>query len=413
MTARLVPQQAGPSLHDHGKDFFRQWISVRSYGAGESVYPELSEAVAQHHVAPYVGLIPHNTNPPACSLLALPIAQRDFTRSLIWWNVFSLICLAVSVWLICRDPAGAHSPWIFLPVTTLLLLSRPLAEQTHMGQLSLVLLVLLTIAWAAEQKDWQGVSGAVVGLAIAIKLFPGLLLVHFLARRNWVAVISCAVAFGLVNLVCGLLFDFECFRIYVVDVLPGMQQYFDGWMNASLKGFCTKLFDPQSGHVHPLWNRPVLGWWLYFGGSSLIVILLVIRSWRASGGRDQQLVVGTYVVAMLLLSPVTWDHYYLLLILPLGMLWAETSNILWTRFYLFANIMILGLVHPKWIWDRTIPGTGELAFGAGALRSIAEPIHTLTVISYPFYLLVLLFIFSWWVSGRRTHLARDGRAEVN
>ena len=401
MVTRLLPRADGPSYLDHRSDFFRQWISARSYSAGGSIYPELSAAVEQHHVAPYAGIISRNTNPPACCLLVLPFAESDFRRSFLWWNLCSLAGLGICVWLILRDPVLAYSPWIFLPVVTLLLLSRPLAEQTHMGQLSLVLLLLVTIAWAGERRGQSVVSGAAIGLATAVKLFPGLLLVHFVARRNWTAVGAFSAAFGLVYLLCGLMFGWDSLRTYVVDVLPGMSQYFDGWLNASLRGFCAKLFDPQGGHVHPLWNRPLLGWSLYAGGSLLIVALLAHRSWRVSPDQDPlHLSLCAYVVAMLLVSPITWDHYFLLLVLPLGVLWAATSTRRWTRYYLLANILVLGMLKPAWIWGRTIPGHGEFAFGASQQRSIADPFHTLTVISYPFYLLVLLFAFAWWAAGR-------------
>ena len=58
---------------------------------------------------------------------------------------------------------------------------------------------------------------------------------------------------------------------------------------------------------------------------------------------------------MLLISPVTWDHYFLLLIIPLAMLWAQLPKATWARGVFLLIIGVLSL-HPVVLWDATVPG---------------------------------------------------------
>ena len=389
MVHRLTP----PIQNPHARDFFRQWISARNYMADQSIYLELSKGVKLHGDEQYGMLIPYNGNPPAAVLLALPFGYLDFDRAFIAWNIFSLGCLAVSIMLVFRDPTCGFSVWILLPVVAFLLLGRPLAEQVQMGQLSLLVLALLSGAWSAQRKSFTLLSGALIGLATAIKLFPGLLLVFFFLRRDWKAVAAGIGTFVAINGLCVVAFGTDCFLTYVSDIVPHMGQYYDGWMNVSLKGFWTKLFDARSGHVIPLWQNAALSWFGYAISCCIVMLTLAWSGLSAKSQRCQDLTYGNFIIAMVLLSPVAWDHYYLLLLIPLGLFWNFARDSTPARIFLVLAIIVLGVIKPQWIWDATIPGDGELAFGSGLQRSIAEPLHTLTVISYPLYILVALFVF--------------------
>jgi hypothetical protein len=87
---------------------------------------------------------------------------------------------------------------------------------------------------------------------------------------------------------------------------------------------------------------------------------------------------------MLLVSPITWDHYFLLLLLPLAVLWPQLPPKRGWR-CAWGAILVLLCLNPKLVWDRTIAGPGEL------LGGVAQPIHAATVLSYQCYTLLALF----------------------
>jgi len=75
-------------------------------------------------------------------------------------------------------------------------------------------------------------------------------------------------------------------------------------------------------------------------------------------------------------------------------LWRVFPATPWNRLGLIAAMIVLGVINPKWIWDATIAGDGELAFGDNAVVSVGLPWQTLTVISYQLYALLGLFLFA-------------------
>jgi hypothetical protein len=74
-------------------------------------------------------------------------------------------------------------------------------------------------------------------------------------------------------------------------------------------------------------------------------------------------------------------------------MWKYLPPSLFNRFFMAGVIAILGSIQYRTIFEAIVPGDGEFA-GAGKLASVALPIHTLTVLSYPFYTLLALFLFA-------------------
>jgi hypothetical protein len=85
---------------------------------------------------------------------------------------------------------------------------------------------------------------------------------------------------------------------------------------------------------------------------------------------------------MLLVSPVTWDHYFLLLIPPVVMLWLGLPPSTPARAVLMGVTGVL-CMHPGLFWDAWIPG--------GSRQGFAGPIQTLLVLSAQCYALLALF----------------------
>src|SRR5262249_14349123 len=134
-------------------DFFQEWASARNRLTGLPVYTSQEEAFRR-----YLGLerrpddhnfIRINAHPPPAVLLALPLAGLDFADAFTAWNLLSLAALAASVGLIVRQVPLPG--WSWLPILTLLVVGNPLHHQLLHGQLNLVLLLLLTGAWAADR----------------------------------------------------------------------------------------------------------------------------------------------------------------------------------------------------------------------------------------------------------------------
>jgi len=177
----------------------------------------------------------------------------------------------------------------------------------------------------------------------------------------------------------------EAYRGYVEEALPRMEAIRGEWSNASLPGLWTKLFDPATGRtrVTPLWRSPALARTGTALSGAIVLIVVAARAWRARTRTEQDLAFGLAVTGMLLVSPVTWDHYFLLLILPVAMLWLGLPSSNLARAALLGVIGVL-CMHPGLLWDAWIPG--------GPRKGMAGPVQTLFVLSPQCYALLALFV---------------------
>lgn len=392
LLVRLNPRP--DALHD----FVQEWTSAKNALSGRPVYLELRKSVplyfgAEYHV-PRVGATEVNAHPPVSVLCVLPFAGLDYQRAYVAWNVLSLVCLVVSVWFIMR-PAGLNfSPWFVLPFATFLLSSNSLAQQVNQGQFNLLLLLLLTLAWTAERADRPALSGLCLGAAAAIKLFPAALGLYYLCQRRWTGLATMVLTFLLLNGLALACLGPDCFRAYVYDVMPRVAEFRTGWPNASITGFWYKLLGTSGHTVQPLWPAPALAAMGTVLTSLAVIAATGWKCWRARTRPERDLAFGLSIIAILLLSPITWDHYFLLLLLSFAVLWKVLPANRIRRYGVIAAVVILTTINPKWIWDLTVPGDGEYVMAPSAVLSVATPGHVLTVISYQFYGLLTLFVFT-------------------
>lgn len=375
-------------------DFYQDWASARNVLGGLPAYTDHRVTIPLYvgEVDPVCYCNRINAHPPTSILLFLPVARLDYRPALLIWNVASLIMLAGSIWMIRRELGFSFSAWSIVPALSLLLLCRPLVQQLIHGQLNLAMLLLVTGAWAADRRGRPGWAGALVGTAAAVKVFPGFLFLYFAVRRQWRAVIAGGLTVFLLSGTTVAVLGPASFRTYVQDVLPQVERFRSSWFNASLVGFWTRLFDPATleEHVDPLWRSAataragiILSW----------VAIVAAVSWvvRQAASRLQlDHAFGAAVAGMLLLSPVTWDHGFLLLLIPVAVLWRDPPR------SEAAKLLLVGTLGALWLWQKPLC---HAVISGGVTRGIASPLHAVTVLSYPCYGLVVLFSLS--VAGAR------------
>jgi alpha-1,2-mannosyltransferase len=257
------------------------------------------------------------------------------------------------------------------------------------GQLNLLLLVLLSGAWVADRKGWTCLSGVLIGLAAALKIYPAALILYPLALRKWRGVLAAACSFLAAILLALAVLGSDAFLDYFSTVLPEVSRFRDNWGNASILGFWSKLFDGNYGHVVPVWYAPQLARGLTLVCNLAIVGATLRTAARAKSLRDRDLAFALCMVAMLLVSPVTWDHYFVLAVVPLAILWKACASQRLAAGLVAAIAVLLLTVNAKWLWWATMPA--NLRPGVQP----AGPMYVLTVLSCQFYVLVAFYLLGW------------------
>lgn len=269
-------------------DFDSFWRSARAMLQGQDIYDTGVKLV--------------NLNPPVWTALISPLGMLEPITA---YRVFVLVSLVVTVgylaWTV--EELRLRPVWTAVGVV-MLLLSSPLLATLALGQVYPVLALGLVASWTADRRGRQEVSGAALGLVVALK--PSLLpvLLWPLVRRKWRAFVAAVVCGAVVTLV-GVVALGPGATLDYIGVLRD-QSVSPYWDNASLPSAAARLFteNPYAQNVATLpWVVPI--------GYALGIAAIALTAMRVRHGPE----VGLWVLvaASLLASPIAWHNYLVLL----------------------------------------------------------------------------------------------------
>jgi alpha-1,2-mannosyltransferase len=364
-------------------DYYQDWGSARNHLVGLPVYTEHAVSIPRHLGLPInpVTSIDYNAHPPTSVLLALPLARLSYPDAVLAWNAISLIAFLVSLVIIAR--VLPVPPTLYLPILALLTFCHPLYGNLHAGQLTLILVLLVTTIWALERSGWSYAAGLLLGSAVTIKLFPAYLAVYYVARGRirplQAALVSCAALTLLTIMVLG----WDTYRDYVCVILPHQARFRSFGYNLSIAGFWHKLFDPvgERGWMTPLWPNPALARWGTVLSDLAITVAVAMCANRAKTAEQQDLAFSITVTAMMLVSPVTWDISLPLLLVPIAVMTRNTKGSRWLPAVLMSTLLL--------VWMPQIALT-KLALGGRSL-SVAPWTFMIGAPSIKFYALLAIF----------------------
>jgi hypothetical protein len=380
------------------RDLFQDWASLRLWLDGESIYAPLEDSAAREFpglVWPGLPYGIHNPHPPASLLPVLPLAPLPFQTAALVWNLISLALLICALLIVARELDVRLEPKHALLALALMLAASPLLQQIAHAQNNLLTLFLIVLAWALARRGRDGWAGASLGVAAAIKLLPALLFLVFIVERRWRLVCAGVAAFASLQCVAAALFGTGVFVQWLENLPPHAARFRMGWLNQSIQGFVARLFErsPMLPGVKPVVESALASQLI---GTALSLLLVGVTAWRQRRTRGRQsddVIFGLWTTTMLLVAPLTWDHYLLLATLPLLLTWHNLPDAPGWAFA-FGAVVFLFCLHPLVVWNQLIPG----GFAQGA----AEPWQSATMVSYKHWGL-------WLLWGMQFRLARQLR----
>ncbi|MEZ6142869.1 MAG: glycosyltransferase family 87 protein [Zavarzinella sp.] len=386
--------QLQPPLNETANDFFQEWSSARNWWTGRPIYQHMKQNLADYVPVRLEDVkieLQYNAHPPPSVVLVLPLGKLDFLSALAVWHVLSLILLAAAIFLLAKELRIKWQPdyaWLILPTVGLLSFCNPLKQQFNQGQLNALLLFLFVGGWVASARQYTTWAGIAIGLAAAIKIFPGFLLLYFLLRKQYRAIVAGCVTL----LVCAggsaLLLGTNAITDYAQTVVPALKPFRCSWMNHSVLGVWHRLFVGEiSEGVRPFLHQPRIAWGATFVSAAVLVFLLLRFAVKSSSKSSWDQLYWLFVTVMLLLGPLTWDHS-LLLLMPAVVLFCRTSNFCIPpkggSAYALIGILAFFWLSPKEIftWCERL----------GLLSDPTGPIGLLLIINWPFYMLLGFFL---------------------
>lgn len=284
------------------------------------------------------------------------LARLHAGSARIAWYALNLGALAVGVWawtVVLAPLAGRVIRWrgwrpypLGPVVLALLAVLFPLQTNFEHQNLNAVLLALSALAALALVRERDGAAGVAIGVATALKAFPAMLLVYLLVRQRWRA---CAV--GLAT--AGALTLLPVLRYGAEDMASEIRDWLaisaaGGWPvrgnNQSLFAMLARAFGPDgtlgTGHLlaaeHP---RIHLAWMAIALGS----VALTLWATGPSRVRDERATPAGIVAVLalaVLLSPIAWDHYWVLMFPAFFFLAASWDRAPWTRWVFWAALIL-------------------------------------------------------------------------
>ncbi len=299
------------------------------YGAGKVVaegHPELL----------YGSQFKWFTNLPITSLLFTPLSllRYDAAWRLFWWlQVVSYFATCALVLACIRRYFAPLSPAkVVLAALVFASFAPVLRRCLVLGQTTPMLVLLFALIYWLIRAGWLRVAGSLLGLLCLIKIPPMLLLPLLLARRRFAVA---GPAFGVLIggiLLSWLIFGTELHAQYADRVIwDNFGRSEAAFNNQSLDGAFMRAFTERGLADWTTIPRPASVAW---GGALCALALFALLAWTgsrllfpASPPRDDahdtgslELEIALGVSLMVLLFPVVWIHYYLFLMVPLGVL---------------------------------------------------------------------------------------------
>jgi hypothetical protein len=250
-------------------------------------------------------------------------------------NVANILLPFVCVFLALALLEGwrpAHRKWSVYWLTFLLASPFFLTNLAY-GQVNALILALCLGGLYAARRNRDAAAGILLGLAAAIKLVPGVLLVYFLFQRRWRIVWVAALTFVAADFVIPVIcFGFERVAAEYAVYTRCMWSSFVGGANYSvwplnqspfifLLRYFTTATASRLGPLNVL-DLPFDAVVWVFRGLGVAVVLALVRALvkRPAGDGERLLDYGLLLTATLLLTPITWKHHYVLLTLLFGLL---------------------------------------------------------------------------------------------
>jgi Glycosyltransferase family 87 len=319
----LVLGVAGKTL---GYDFEAYAAAARRLVNGEKLYDSTVSLAGGFAIYLY---------PPPFALALTPLLLLPEAMARAVWVLAMALCLPLGAALL---PTRRNVRWA---VVCLGALSWPFLYSVKLGQVGPLLFVLFAAAWRWRQRATP--LGAAIAVGALVKVQPAILIPWAAVTGRWRAAAIALVA--------------SAAAATIATVFTGVSAWTD--YAALLGRVSSAVATPHNCSPGAVLYQAGLPEAVAEAGqlaSTALAAAAVLLLWRY--GREEVGLLGT-VVASQLLTPLLWDHYAVILLLPTAWLlergrsWAVAIPLLgWIPFFPFA-----GHGSPFWPATASVPLT--------------------------------------------------------
>jgi len=320
-------------------------------------------------------------HPPTVAPLFVPFALLSFPMAFTLFSIINLLLFIGLLQYCSRDLNRGKVPdWVF----AMFLLWYPFTFCIARGQFAVLLAALLAGVAQALHRGKDIRAGCLLGIAIAVKIFPGICCLYLLLTRRWRALVVTGLISGILLLLTVFIVGLSDVRLYFDQIVQiNLDLYATHYINVSLNNLIAPLFVPN------VWVENLVAWpfvakvfSLFASGGIVLMLLWLTIKVEPAGSPFNWGLFYLYATASTVLSPISWEHNFLIAIPGFVLFFPRFSRIeqrIFAIIILFLGIPLVNLLGPV------------IQFYAPA--KVAMPGFLLTRL-HTISLLLILFLFS-------------------
>ncbi len=296
----------------HRLDFVSYYDSALAMRQGLDPYTSNLTAVG-NRFGLETGPLIHAVDTPLLLLLFQPLTLFTPATAFWIWTSFNLAVLAIGIYLLLirRPGLDMNTAWL---LGALILAFYPVGWNFFWAQTQVIVLVLMVSAMRAMEDGHDDAAGLFVALAGLLRAYPFLLLGYFALRQNWRA-LKFAIAGAFVGaLFPALIFGFaRCFSwVHGASWVSNHDRMIFPFV-ISVAPFVSRMYWALLGETAADWPRHAI----IFAVDAIFLGMTVRATLASAGRRDYDFrIYSLWIVTTVLLSPIAWHHYLVLLVLP-------------------------------------------------------------------------------------------------
>lgn len=346
-------------------DFPAYYLAAQLLNEGISPYDTSRMQAAALAIG--LGGTPDYIYPPFFAVFFRPLTHLSYPVAWYTWFCCNLIFLIIVMVLLLKSVRLPYTISIIVGVS--LATIQPVTKTLQFGQVNILLMLLFAVAIfvmnrTTESSVGSRVAGLLWGIAVAIKLTPGIAVVVFLLRRQVAALAALVGAVALLLLVGvlaggGVATLTDWWTIGLPQASTAANKMFYQNSNLSIYAVTDHLFSShdiffknEQGSIvycksHALIESPAFGTLAGRAGAGLVAcftcLCLVLRIRKQHEAHAFLWDIALVLAALTLISPLVWSHYYVWLIIPMVALIQRYTQSRTVRLLLIVACFLLNL----------------------------------------------------------------------
>ena len=261
-------------------------------------------------------------NLPILAYLFTPFSYLDKTVAGVSFTLLGITSVIFSIFILV-DFTGLKS-WRRLSLIAIMLFTIPISNSIWIGNTTHFTLLLLIGSFDSLKAKGEVLGGVLLAIASLIKLPLLFLMLLFVIRQRWRALLaSCLTLLSAVTLsvvLCGWNLNLIWFQRCILSFSG---KVVGAYNVQSVDSFLVRLLTAA-----PLnsWDMYEASWQLKLVRYSLFLLFIggtfwtLFRSKHSTTPEAESLEFSIFLCLAIISSPISWTHYYLLLLLPISLL---------------------------------------------------------------------------------------------